>query len=169
MSSIPTLDVARWGRAARIARIIRVLRGVRATRILANLALARRTESTFLAVALIAILLLTIGSISILQLETAADSNIKTADDALWWALTTITTVANTYFTILATQDRLRIARNNLAAATRILELIKQQFSAGTSSDLNVAQQESLVETVRQLRSGRYRPPDAELESPRPK
>jgi NodT family efflux transporter outer membrane factor (OMF) lipoprotein len=63
--------------------------------------------------------------------------------------LTTITTVANTYFTILAAQDRLRIARNNLTAATRVLDLIKQQFNAGTASDLNVAQQESLVETVR--------------------
>jgi hypothetical protein len=28
-SSIPTIDVARWGRAARAARIVRVLRGVR--------------------------------------------------------------------------------------------------------------------------------------------
>jgi NodT family efflux transporter outer membrane factor (OMF) lipoprotein len=63
--------------------------------------------------------------------------------------LTTQSTVANTYFQILAAQDRLRIARRSLADATRILFLIKQQFDAGTSSDLNVAQQESLVENVR--------------------
>ncbi len=43
----------------------------------------------------------------------------------------------------------MRIARRNLADSSRILFLIKQQFEAGTSSDLNVAQQESLVETVR--------------------
>jgi outer membrane protein, multidrug efflux system len=63
--------------------------------------------------------------------------------------LTAISSVATTYFTILASRDRLRIARRNLAAASGILDLIKQQFSAGTVSDLNVAQQEALVEQVR--------------------
>jgi voltage-gated potassium channel len=92
-SSIPTLDIARWGRAARAARILRVLRGVRATRILGGMAVTKRTESAFLAVALVAILLLIVSSISMLQVETAPESNIRTADDALWWALSTITTV----------------------------------------------------------------------------
>ncbi len=64
-------------------------------------------------------------------------------------SLTTVVSVANTYFQVLAAQDRLRIARENVASATRILNLIKQQFAAGTSSDLNVAQQESLVNTQR--------------------
>jgi len=63
--------------------------------------------------------------------------------------LTELVTVANTYFQIVAAQDRLRIARRNLADASRILFLIQQQFGAGTASDLNVAQQESLVEMVR--------------------
>ncbi len=63
--------------------------------------------------------------------------------------LTALSTVANTYFQILAARDRLRIARRNLADASRILFLIKQQFAVGTASDLNVAQQESLVEQVR--------------------
>jgi len=61
--------------------------------------------------------------------------------------LTTVVSVANAYFQVLAAQDRLRIARNNVASATRILTLIRQQFSAGTVSDLNVAQQEALVAT----------------------
>ena len=63
--------------------------------------------------------------------------------------LTTVVSVANAYFQVLAAQDRLRIARENVASADRILNLIKQQFSAGTASDLNVAQQESLVDTQR--------------------
>ena len=56
-----------------------------------GLALEKRAESAFLAVALVAILLLVVASISILQVETAAESNIRTADDGLWWALSTIT------------------------------------------------------------------------------
>jgi NodT family efflux transporter outer membrane factor (OMF) lipoprotein len=63
--------------------------------------------------------------------------------------LTTVVSVGSTYFQMLAAQDRLRIARENVTSATRILNLIRQQFSAGTASDLNVAQQESLVNTQR--------------------
>jgi NodT family efflux transporter outer membrane factor (OMF) lipoprotein len=64
-------------------------------------------------------------------------------------SLTTVVTVANTYFQILAAQDRLRVARSNLAAANRILGLIKQQFAGGTASQLEVSQQEALVATIR--------------------
>ncbi|MEI2718949.1 MAG: potassium channel family protein [Gemmatimonadales bacterium] len=93
LSSIPALAFARWGRAARIARIFRVLRGLRASKLLAELVARRRAENAFLAVTLVALLLLVIASIAILQFETAAGSNIRTAEDAIWWAFTTITTV----------------------------------------------------------------------------
>jgi NodT family efflux transporter outer membrane factor (OMF) lipoprotein len=63
--------------------------------------------------------------------------------------LTTIVTVANTYFQVLAAQDELRVARRNLAAAERILVLIKQQFAGGTASQLDLSQQEALVSTER--------------------
>jgi multidrug efflux system outer membrane protein len=63
--------------------------------------------------------------------------------------LTTIVTVANTYFQVLAAQDELRVARRNLAAAERILALIKQQFDGGTASQLDLSQQEALVSTER--------------------
>jgi outer membrane protein, multidrug efflux system len=63
--------------------------------------------------------------------------------------LTTVVTVANTYFQILAAQDELRVARRDLAAAERILVLIKQQFNGGTASQLDLSQQEALVATQR--------------------
>ncbi len=63
--------------------------------------------------------------------------------------LTTLAAVANTYFQVLSAQDRLRIARDNLAAASRVLALIRQRFLAGTASQLDIAQQESLVATQR--------------------
>jgi multidrug efflux system outer membrane protein len=63
--------------------------------------------------------------------------------------LTTIVTTANTYFQILAAQDQLRVARRNLAAAERVLVLIKQQFTGGTASQLDLSQQEALVSTER--------------------
>lgn len=93
ISSIPTLDVARWGRLARLARIARVLRGVRATRMLTTAILRQRTQSTSFAAALLAFLLVVGCSTAILYVETDRSSNIKTASDALWWSFTTITTV----------------------------------------------------------------------------
>src|SRR5580692_4608106 len=63
--------------------------------------------------------------------------------------LTTIVTVANTYFQVLAAQDELRVAHRNLAAAERILDLIKKQFAGGTASQLDLSQQEALVANVR--------------------
>ena len=64
-------------------------------------------------------------------------------------ALTTVVSVANSYFLVLEANDRLRIARDNLAAATRVYNLIKQRFDVGTASALDTAQQESLVNTQR--------------------
>jgi NodT family efflux transporter outer membrane factor (OMF) lipoprotein len=63
-------------------------------------------------------------------------------------ALTTISTVATTYFQILAAQDSLRILHKDVDDSNRILDLIKQQFSAGTASQINVAQQQSLVSSL---------------------
>ncbi len=66
-------------------------------------------------------------------------------------ALTTLVTVANAYFQVLASQDRIRTAERNIASATRILEAIRQRFKAGTGTDLDVAQQESVVANQKAL------------------
>lgn len=93
LSAIPTLEYARWGRLARIARIARVLRAFRATRLLTAAVFRQRTQSTMLAAVMLAFLLLVAGSTAILQFETGEKANIIGAEDALWWAFTTITTV----------------------------------------------------------------------------
>ena len=77
--------------------------------------------------------------------ETAAASRF----DREVVALTTVASVANAYFQVLASDDRLRVARNNLAAARRVYRLIDERFKAGTASALDTAQQESVVNTQR--------------------
>jgi multidrug efflux system outer membrane protein len=64
-------------------------------------------------------------------------------------ALSALASVADTYFQILEAQDLLRITRNNVAAASHLLDLVKQQFAVGTASQLDVSQQESLVDMQR--------------------
>ncbi len=66
-------------------------------------------------------------------------------------ALATLTTVANAYFQVLASQDRIRTAESNIASAARILEAIRQRFKAGTGTDLDVAQQESVLANQKAL------------------
>jgi NodT family efflux transporter outer membrane factor (OMF) lipoprotein len=82
-------------------------------------------------------------------LNAAIETSIASRYNREVVTITALTTVADTYFQILAARDRLRIARRNLADSSRILFLIKQQFDVGTKSDLDLAQQESLVEQVR--------------------
>jgi outer membrane protein, multidrug efflux system len=64
-------------------------------------------------------------------------------------ALTTLAAVANAYFQVLASQDRLRTAASNIASATRILDAIRARFKAGTGTDLDVAQQEAVLANQR--------------------
>ncbi len=93
VSSIPMLDVFRWGRFARVIRILRILRAFRSTKHLINYLFRHRAKSTFATVALISIVLTIFSSIAMLNFESAAESNIKTPSDALWWSFATITTV----------------------------------------------------------------------------
>lgn len=53
--------------------------------------------------------------------------------------------VANAWFQLAAARERLRIAQENVASATRIAEVVKQRLNVGTGSALEVAQQESLI------------------------
>jgi len=93
VSSIPTFNILRAGRFIRLIRLLRILRAVRSTKMLVSHIFSHRTRGTFAAVASISILLVIFSSIAILNVETDPTSNIKTAEDALWWAFTTITTV----------------------------------------------------------------------------
>ena len=81
--------------------------------------------------------------------QAAEETAIANRFDRDVVALTTLTSVANAYFQVLASQDRLRTAERNIASATRVLEAIKQRLKAGTGTDLDVAQQESVLANQR--------------------
>jgi NodT family efflux transporter outer membrane factor (OMF) lipoprotein len=66
-------------------------------------------------------------------------------------ALTTLAGVANAYFQVLSSQDRLRTAQHNIASAQRILDAIRERRKAGTGTDLDVAQQEAVLANQKAL------------------
>lgn len=93
VSSIPTIDFLRTGRALRLIRLLRIIKAFRSTKNLVNHMFKNKAEGTFTSVGVIALLLVIFSALAILQVEDDPNSNIKTAEDALWWAYVTITTV----------------------------------------------------------------------------
>lgn len=94
LSSIPMLDMFRYGRIIRVVRVLRILRAVRSTKVIITHLFHNKTQGTFTLVSSVSILLVIFGAIAMLQLEKGVDgSNIHNAQDALWWAFVTITTV----------------------------------------------------------------------------
>ena len=83
----------RIGRVARLIRILRLLRGVRSTRVIVTHLYKNRARGTFATVAMITFVLIIFSSIAMLNVETSPESTIKTAEEALWWSLATVTTV----------------------------------------------------------------------------
>lgn len=93
LSSIPMLDCFRVGRSMRLLRLLRVLKAFRSTKNLVNHIFANKVNGAFASISTIAILLVIFSALAILQVETDPNSNIKTAEDAIWWSYVTVTTV----------------------------------------------------------------------------
>jgi NodT family efflux transporter outer membrane factor (OMF) lipoprotein len=81
--------------------------------------------------------------------RAAQESAIAARFDRDTVVISTVVSVATAYFLVLSSQDRLRIANQNVEAASRVLTLIRQRQEAGTASALEVAQQETLVASQR--------------------
>jgi len=93
ISSIPMLNYLRWARIARIVRVIRILRTFRSAKYLISFIFQNRAKSALASAILITLLLVFISAIVILNVETEPTSNIKNSEDALWWSISTVTTV----------------------------------------------------------------------------
>jgi voltage-gated potassium channel len=93
VSSIPTLGWLRWGRLARVVRTLRLLRGVKSVKTFAEVLSSRRADSAFAVAAFVAVLTVVFSSVAVWHFERDHPAaNIRTAEDALWWACVTITT-----------------------------------------------------------------------------
>jgi len=93
ISSVPAVSYLRAGRVLRLIRLLRLIRAFRSTQMFVKHVFRNKVKGAFTSVTLLAILLIIFSSIAILQVEKDPNSNIKSAEDAIWWAYVTITTV----------------------------------------------------------------------------
>ena len=99
LGSIPSFGVFQIGgllrlaRLSRLARITRLLRGQAGKDLVLDVLQNRSEYATFITV-LLAGIVLSVGSILVLEFESRSpDANITTGGEAIWWGLVTITTV----------------------------------------------------------------------------
>ncbi len=99
LGSIPSLGILRFSallrlaRLSRLLRILRVLGGQKRKELITDIVQNRGQYALFVTLTLV-MLVLTTSSVLMIQFESKdPDSNIKSGEDALWWAFATITTV----------------------------------------------------------------------------
>jgi voltage-gated potassium channel len=91
IASIPAIEALR---IARVFQILRVIRLISMSRSILLPLLKQRRQTTLASLLLAMVLILTISSVVILLVESGhPGANIHTAEQALWWALVTISTV----------------------------------------------------------------------------
>jgi voltage-gated potassium channel len=93
LSCVPAIEYFRAGRIIRLIRVLRIIRAFRSTKKFIHYIFRNKAQGALTTVSILAILLIIFSSIAILQVEKDPNSNIKTAEDAIWWAYVTITTV----------------------------------------------------------------------------
>ncbi len=69
-------------------------------------------------------------------------------------AITVVSSVASTWLNACALQDRLDVARQNLADAQRVLAAVRARLAVGTATALDLSQQETLVASQRNIIPG---------------
>lgn len=140
VSSIPTLDALRWGRAVRVLRILRVLRAVRSVRTVLTIMFAKRAAGLLLTTGLASFLLVIGAAIAILNLEAGPGVKIRTASDALWWSFEMLISQGSGLYNPITIEGRL------LAAALSITGFVLLgAFVAGISASV-LGEEEAKIE-----------------------
>lgn len=93
LACVPNIDALRVGRFVGILRVLRLLRGVRSLQRLLGMVFATKARGGLASVAMAMFLLVVFSSIAILLCERGEQANIRSAGDAIWWSVTTVTTV----------------------------------------------------------------------------
>lgn len=167
IASIPNVDFLRVGRFVRVLRVLRLIRGLQSMRHLARVMYASRVRGGATTIAMTMLLLVVSSSIAMLLCETGEGANIKTAEDAVWWSVTTVTTVGYGDRYPVTPQGRL-VAIGLMFAGVGMFGalsgLIATLFVGRSDSDNGLAAELSAL----RLEVQRLRPPETGRGGPEP-
>ena len=163
VSSIPMIDPLRWGRLARLIRLVRLFRGVRGSTGLLRQLFLKKQEATLVGIVLLLVCVITFSSVGILIAEQDSGGAINTAEQALWFTVSTFTTVGYGDFTPVTSFGRAVAALTMIAGisvfgaftalvATFLVSSPQQQHSDAVLNEL-ADQRKLLVALEAQLRS----------------
>ena len=94
LSSIPSIPVLQIGRIFRILRLLKVMRQVSKLSDLTEGLFRNPTAGAFAVTSVLAVSTIFMSAFLVLEAEyNVPEAKIRTAGDALWWAVTTVTTV----------------------------------------------------------------------------
>jgi voltage-gated potassium channel len=93
LASVPAVEALRWGRVFRIVRVVRLIVALRSLHRLFGVLFVSRRKAGLASLLVLTFLVVAFASTGVLLAERVPEANIHTAEDALWWAMTTITTV----------------------------------------------------------------------------
>ena len=94
LSAIPMIDSFRTLRLIKIFKIIRFVRAARFLKYIIGITHGHKVVHIKTSLFLLFISLILFSSVAILQIEgTVENSNIKTAEDAIWWSVVTVSSV----------------------------------------------------------------------------
>lgn len=140
VSSIPSLDMLRWGRAVRVLRILRVLRAVRSVRTLLAIVFARRAAGLLMTTGIASFLLVIGAAIAILNLEEGPAVKVRTASDALWWSFEMLISQGSGLYNPVTVEGRL------LATALSITGFVLMGAFVGGISASILGEEEQKIE-----------------------
>jgi voltage-gated potassium channel len=108
LACVPTVPALRYGVALRLFRVVRVLRGIKSIRVLFDAFVKQRVQGALPTIITIAVLLTFLSAISILKFErNYPEANIKTAEEAIYFSIVTITTVGFGDYSPKSTEARI--------------------------------------------------------------
>lgn len=93
ISSIPAIPMLMWARVFRFLRLLKLATTLHSWRQIADNVFRNRASGAAAVGIATVIAVVFVGGIVILEIENDPSSNIKNGSDALWWAMTTVTTV----------------------------------------------------------------------------
>ncbi len=155
ISSIPQVDALRYIRLFRVARFLQIFRVIKTSKHFYELSKAARLKGALATSLFIVLFSMSIASILILSFENeSGTSNIKTAQEAIWWSFATVTTVGYGDFYPVTTEGRIvatLLMMVGIGSFASLAGLISAYFTDNTQNNSELIELRNEIKELKAL------------------